>query len=131
MWRFRGGAQGFTLVEILIVFSLLGLTMALVAPIGIEQVEKIGRKSDEKKLDSLINAVYKYAFWTNKTQLIRLSKNKVEVIDTGKVVSFLELSYVNFENHEITLESSGTYSPCLVSAELIKKMLDKRGKCES
>ena len=57
-----GGGRGFTLIEILLVVLLLSITLTLVAPLGVEQVEKARAQSEWIALDREIGRLSMNAF---------------------------------------------------------------------
>lgn len=58
----KHGARGFTLIEILLVVLLLSVTLALVAPLGVEQVDKARAQSEWLALDREIGRLSMNAF---------------------------------------------------------------------
>lgn len=58
----NGGMRGFTLVEILLVVVLMSVLIALVAPLGIQQVEKARAQAEWLTLDREIGRLSLDAF---------------------------------------------------------------------
>ncbi len=58
----KHGSRGFTLIEILLVVMLLSITLMLVAPLGVEQVEKARAQSEWIALDREIGRLSMTAF---------------------------------------------------------------------
>ena len=56
------GARGFTLIEILLVVLLGSIVLALVAPLGVEQVEKAQAQSEWLELDRKVGRLSLDAF---------------------------------------------------------------------
>ena len=58
----NGGMRGFTLIEILLVVVLMSVLIALVAPLGIQQVEKARAQAEWLTLDREIGRLSLDAF---------------------------------------------------------------------
>jgi len=58
----KHGVRGFTLIEILLVVLLLSITLTLVAPLGVEQVEKARAQTEWLTLDREIGRLSMKAF---------------------------------------------------------------------
>jgi len=58
----KHGTRGFTLIEILLVVLLLSVTLTLVAPLGVEQVDKARAQSEWLTLDREIGRLSMNAF---------------------------------------------------------------------
>ena len=60
--RIYGRAPGFTLVELLVVFSIVGLLIMLVAPIGVKQIEKARAQEEWLVLSRTVESLAFRAF---------------------------------------------------------------------
>ncbi|TLX51297.1 hypothetical protein CWC31_06685 [Pseudoalteromonas ruthenica] len=109
---------GFTLIELLIVFSLLGLALSFVVPLGIDQLDKIRQKSDEKTTLSLARAAVDYAFWTNQAQTLTFDNNTVMLAQNSETIRTLELNTQVQRKEEFTISPSGEITGCIESERL-------------
>ncbi len=121
MWRSK--QAGFTLVELLIVFSLLGLSMSLVVPLGLEQLEKFEKKADEKTLSGFVIAVQKYAFWTNKAQILKFNSDSVLLLEDEVQIKRVDLKRASFPEGILKINPNGIIETC-VSPDDFSVVLD-------
>ncbi len=77
MFRFK--QSGFTLVELLIVIVLMGLTSSVVLPNMWKQFEQVKRYSEKQQLTSLLRYAKQYAVYSGKKLEIKVADNSVEV----------------------------------------------------
>ncbi|CAM4122379.1 prepilin-type N-terminal cleavage/methylation domain-containing protein [Pseudoalteromonas byunsanensis] len=71
--------SGFTLVELLIVIVLMGLTSSVVLPNMWKQFEQVKRYSEKQQLTSLLHYAKQYAVYSGKKLEIKVADNSVEV----------------------------------------------------
>ncbi|OHU90706.1 MULTISPECIES: pilus assembly FimT family protein [Pseudoalteromonas] len=71
--------SGFTLVELLIVIVLIGLTSSVVLPNMWKQFEQVKRYSEKQQLTSLLHYAKQYAVYSGKRLEIKVAENSIEV----------------------------------------------------
>lgn len=103
--------RGFTLIELLVVIAVMGAVMALVGPLGTEQVARSERISELKRVEALLEKQAQNAF---------LQTTPVEIIFNGKSVRILmratgDIRELDFEHtffppQQLFINHHGVYS---------------------
>lgn len=104
----RRDIGGFTLVELLIVFSIVGLLVALVAPMGVQQMDKARAQEEWLVLDRTIAALAFRAFAEGRAVTIE-ARGKELVWQIGAdAPRTVALKYLFFSPDQIlTIDANG------------------------
>lgn len=105
--------QGFTLIELLIVIVLLGMAIALVGPLTIEQVENSRARNEQQKL----------VRWLQQQSFVAFSRQQhAEFLFDGKAIYtapaqpgeaeiIVNFNYLFFEPQALTINTNGYIQP--------------------
>lgn len=111
MLQLRGeiNKNGFTLIELMIVMSIVALLMGLVGPLAINSVEKAQAKQEMLTLKNWLRKVSHKAFYTGKSHLIQLKGKQVLLFIKGEVDPIEQASFDSlfFQPQEINYNANG------------------------
>ena len=104
--------RGFTLIEILLVVLLMSITLALVAPLGVEQVDKARAQSEWLALDREIGRLSLNAFLRSEfITLYAAGKQLAWETDDGDQ-GVIEFEYLFFSPEQLlTINPNGIADP--------------------
>jgi len=108
----KHGTRGFTLIEILLVVLLLSVTLALVAPLGVEQVDRARAQSEWLTLDREIGRLSANAFLRSEfITVYAAGKELVWESDAGEqgVIVFEHLFFA--PEQRLTINPNGIAEP--------------------
>ena len=127
---FPSKAQGFTLVELLIVLVLIGLTSSVVLPNMWQQLEQVQRYSEKKQLLSLLQYARQYTLYTGKALTLVSQGQELKVwhakdyteqesetildsqSDPNTPIKVVQFSYLAFaEKQTLTFSSKQFFQP--------------------
>ncbi|MFW5972251.1 MAG: pilus assembly FimT family protein [Bacillota bacterium] len=105
--------KGFTLIEILIVLVIMGLSLSIIAPSMANYMESAGVKTQQRKIMNLFNQVRKQAITSNRKQIIEITSNGFKYVSNQEEEHLLEIdfsiSYIDdIEESGIVYFSDGT-----------------------
>jgi prepilin-type N-terminal cleavage/methylation domain-containing protein len=92
----KNTSRGFTLIEILLVVTLMSIVLALVAPLGIKQVDKARAQTEWLTLDRELGRLSMNAFMTSEFITVNAAgKQLAWESDSGKqgVIEFEQLFF--------------------------------------
>lgn len=98
------GQKGFSLLELLTVMVIVGLSATVVGPGMFASYEKIKSFSEEKKLAALINSVSYRAFFRQVPQVVHCTDNILTLNDNE---FRFEFNYLIFPETVITFNGHG------------------------
>ena len=108
MRRPRAPVNGFTLVELLIVFSIVGLLVALVAPMGVRQMDKARAQEEWLVLDRTIESLAFRAFAEGRAVTLEARGKELEWQVGAEPPRSLVLNYLFFDpSQRITIDANG------------------------
>ena len=67
----------FTIIELLIVMVILSLSISMVSPVLINQIASYRQKSELHQLKNLIESVRDQAFFSGKSDIVKIEKGEV------------------------------------------------------
>lgn len=103
--------RGFTLIELLVVIAVMGAVMALVGPLGTEQVARSERISEIRSFESIIKSQAKQAFLTGSQYQLLLSGKSIVVTKLDDNSSHtVDFKHLFFPNTTLLLSMNGVYS---------------------
>jgi prepilin-type N-terminal cleavage/methylation domain-containing protein len=108
MRRPRPPVNGFTLVELLIVFSIVGLLVALVAPMGVRQMDKARAQEEWLVLDRTIESLAFRAFAEGRAVTLEARGKELEWQVGAEPPRSLVLNHLFFDpSQRITIDANG------------------------
>lgn len=103
--------RGFTLIEILLVVLLLSITLTLVAPLGVEQVEKARAQSEWLTLDREIGRLSMKAFIEGEFVSVNMAGKQL-AWETGREQGVIEFEHLFFApEQQLTINPNGIAEP--------------------
>jgi hypothetical protein len=93
--------QGVTLVELLIVFSIVGLLVSLVAPSSVNLMDKARAQEEWLVLDRTIDALSFKAYSEARNIELTAKERTLEWVVEGKPAGVLTLSHLRFDKEQL------------------------------
>lgn len=105
--------RGFTLIELLIVIVLLGLAIALVGPLTVEQVENARARNEQQKLVRWLQKQSFTAFARQQTHIFMFDGKAVYQQVEGDIEPLLvaEFDYLFFPPQQLSVNYNGYMQP--------------------
>jgi len=104
--------RGMTLVELLIIFAIVGLLVSLVSPSSAKLLDKAKAQEEWLVLDRTIDSLAFNAYAGAKVVTIKADGKVLEWTIGGKPAGALTLSYLNFPAPQVvTINPNGVASP--------------------
>ncbi|WP_035476736.1 prepilin-type N-terminal cleavage/methylation domain-containing protein [Aliagarivorans taiwanensis] len=110
--------SGFSLIELLVVLSLMGLGAALVGPATLNQVARAEAQAELNRLKSSLRGMSHRAFTRSGEVAVQLYNNQLGYIDlvSGSEISRQSFEYIGFPHEQsVTFNRNGYPSPEQVS----------------
>jgi prepilin-type N-terminal cleavage/methylation domain-containing protein len=108
--------RGFSLIELLVVMIILSITLAIIGPMTIEQVDKANARSELTSFKNTLKAMSNQAFSTSEAIALSLS-NKVMKTNAGNKESKHTFEFISFPEQIIYFNHNGYPEPHLISVE--------------
>lgn len=107
--------RGFTLIELLVVMLLLSLSMSIILPLTVENVEKSRISGEIQLVDLFLQEVRRDSFFLQQPlQIIFVGK---QITVKGKdYAKTLNTEYIGFENEKVQFEPTGALPTKKVTA---------------
>jgi len=130
--------QGFTLIELMIVMSIVALLLTMVGPLAISAVDKANAKQEMLTMKNWLKKISYRAFATGNSYQLKLSGKKAELFIVKKYVEQHDKEKVNqqlspiishsfetlfFQPQVLTYNAKGFVTPTLVEGTYRNKML--------
>jgi prepilin-type N-terminal cleavage/methylation domain-containing protein len=124
-------SSGFTLIELMIVMSVVALLMGMVGPLAINSLEKAEAKQEMLTMKNWFRKVSYRAFSTQQAHILKLSGKKVELFlnntqfnDQGQTpILSKTLKSLFFQPQELIYSAKGFVSPGIVEGLYRDKVL--------
>lgn len=113
--KFR--SSGFTLIELMIVLSVVSLLMGLVGPLAINSLEKAEAKQEMLTMKNWFRKISFRAFSTGQGYVLKLSGKKVELFfenDTRQPIATKYLDTLFFQPQILSYNAKGFVTPGIV-----------------
>lgn len=117
------GQKGFSLLELLTVMIIVGISSSLVAPNMFASYEKIKSYAEEKKLAALITSVRYRAFFRQVPQVVHCAEN---VLSLNENEFRFEFNYLNFPETSITFNGHGFADQSVLVYQIRDQMSELR-----
>jgi prepilin-type N-terminal cleavage/methylation domain-containing protein len=106
--------QGFTLIELMIVMSIVALLMGLVGPLAINSLEKAQAKQELLTVKNWLKKISYRAFTTGQTHIVKLAGKNVMLYSKGQQTMPIEnrdFEALFFQPQELIYNKKGIVSP--------------------
>lgn len=109
--------KGFTLIELIIVLSIVSLLLAVVAPISIKAVDKTEAKTELLNTTKWIKNIGFQAFIKQQSYSLELYGNTLNLykVPNKELVKTKELVSLNFTQQRVSFNANGFVSPTKIS----------------
>jgi len=122
--------KGFTLIELMIVMSIVALLMTMVGPMAINSVEKANAKQEMLTMKNWFRKISYRAFATGNSYQLKLTGKKAELFlinknneQPQKAISTKTLESLFFKPQLLTYSAKGFVTPSLVEGTYRNKTL--------
>lgn len=118
--------NGFTLIEIMIVMSIVALLMGLVGPIAIQNLEKAEAKSELLSVNNWLKQVSYRAYISGQHLTLKLNGKKVQLFTTqsSKLIKQNTFEYLFFQPQVLEFNNKGFVSPTKIIGHYRNKPLE-------
>ncbi len=105
--------NGFTLIEIMIVMSIVALLMGLVGPLAIQNLEKAEAKSELMSVNNWLKQVSYRAYIGGQELTLKLNGKEVQLFTTknAKLIKKQSFEYLFFQPQQLVFNNKGFVSP--------------------
>ncbi|WP_085298083.1 prepilin-type N-terminal cleavage/methylation domain-containing protein [Cognaticolwellia mytili] len=110
--------RGFTLIELMIVMSIVALLMGMVGPLAINSLEKAQAKQEMLTVKNWLKKVSFRAFTTGKEHVVKFSGKNIILHLKGEALSPIEnktFESLFFQPQQLSYSAKGFVSPKLLS----------------
>jgi prepilin-type N-terminal cleavage/methylation domain-containing protein len=111
--------KGFTLVELLIVMTIVGTLLSLVGPLAIDSLSKAQARSEVLTLRNWVNYQSQRAFVTGADVQVRLFGKVAELTSESTLKNTKEFEYLSFPPQVIVLTQHGFIEPKKIIATIV------------
>jgi prepilin-type N-terminal cleavage/methylation domain-containing protein len=110
-------SKGFTLIELIIVLSIVSLLLSVVAPISIKAVDKTEAKTELLNTTKWIKNIGFQAFIKQQSYSLELYGNTLNLYKTpsNELVKTKELASLNFTQQRVDFNANGLVTPAQIS----------------
>ena len=109
----RGGRRssqrlkGFTLVELLVVLTLMGLVLGLVGPLSVDSFERMKSQDEVLELKHLLRLASADAFLGSRWTALLVLNDRLEVRAGDQLLRGKTFSYLSFPEQRVSLSPQG------------------------
>ncbi|MBD1580978.1 hypothetical protein HC733_01610 [Pseudoalteromonas sp. S16_S37] len=111
------------MIELLIVLTIMGLIMALVAPLSLHAINRTEAKMELVEVKNWLRNRSNKAFLEQRDYQVILNKNAAVVFLGASTIESKQFKYLEFPKQELTLNRFGMLSTGSVSAKYLKQTL--------
>jgi len=118
--------NGFTLIEIMIVMSIVALLMGLVGPLAIQNLEKAEAKSELMSVNNWLKQVSYRAYIGGQELTLKLNGKEVQLFTTknSKLIKQESFEYLFFQPQQLVFNNKGFVSPTKIIGSYRGKPLE-------
>ena len=121
MWHFNlsrcKSSRGFTLIELLVVMLILSISMGIVIPLSVEQVDKAKERGEREIIVSYIETLQNASYFLSLPLAVNFSGSEIKTSIEDEEKS-LTSKYVFFEDMEVDLSPFGTNLDVSIDASI-------------
>lgn len=114
-------SQGFTLIELIIVMSIMTIVLSLVGPLTLKMIDKAQAQSELISLKNSIKKVSYIAFASATQHSFKLERKDISVFKSGTKQKQTRFDYLDFPSQVITFNSRGYPSPETLEVRLLNQ----------
>jgi prepilin-type N-terminal cleavage/methylation domain-containing protein len=104
-------SRGFTLIELLVVIAVMGAVMALVGPLGAEQIAKTERNQEIRNLESILYRQSQTAFLRGISYSMSFDGQQLTLTDTSfNNTATIDFKHLFFTPTKTYLNLNGIYA---------------------
>lgn len=111
--------KGFTLVELLVVVTIVMLATGLVGGLVVDGYSKFQGKAELKQFEQIILKATSKAFLLEKTLLLKVRDNQLKVYFEEQLIQENEFDYLSFYEDEILINRLGLASKSQLSVLIL------------
>ncbi|QBG35304.1 prepilin-type N-terminal cleavage/methylation domain-containing protein [Litorilituus sediminis] len=102
-------SKGFTLVELLIVLVLIGLSSAIVLPSMWQQFDQVRYRSEIAKVKSMVNYCRHFSFYQSQALIVSFHENQLNVTRKadGEILRTIQFDTFTFAPRIVHFEKRG------------------------
>ncbi|MCJ8296689.1 MAG: type II secretion system GspH family protein [Colwellia sp.] len=122
--------KGFTLIELMVVMSIVALLMTMVGPLAINTVEKANAKQEMLTMKNWLRKISYRAFATGKSYQLKLAGKKAELFITASNIEQPTTAVIShsfetlfFQPQILTYSNKGFVSPTFIEGTYRGKTL--------
>jgi prepilin-type N-terminal cleavage/methylation domain-containing protein len=115
---------GFTLIELMIVLTVVGLLMALVGPLTVQSFEKAEAKSEMLQMKNWLRKTSSRAFSTGQAYTVQLKGKSLALFNEGNLESAIttkDFESIFFQPQTLTFNHNGFVKPLQLNAVYRKR----------
>lgn len=99
--------QGFTLIELLIVMAIMSLSVALVIPLSVAQVDAAKQRAEREKVVVFLRQSALNAFYFSSTVNVAVLGKNITAQTADRDPLILQLQYVSFDEASLQFFAAG------------------------
>lgn len=104
----QGLIKGFTLIELMIVMSIVALLMGMVGPLAINSLEKAQAKEEMLSMKNWLRKISYRAFNTGQVYKVKLSGKKITLLNNDQsIIIEKDFESLFFQPQELTYNAKG------------------------
>lgn len=119
--RQRQFTRGFTLIELIIVMSIMTIVLSLVGPLTLRMLDRAQAQSELISLKNSVKKVSYIAFASATQHSFELEQNQISIYKSGLFKKRAEFDYLTFPSQTITFNSRGYPSPETLDVKLLNR----------
>jgi prepilin-type N-terminal cleavage/methylation domain-containing protein len=126
MFQRKNNLQGFTLIELMIVMTIVSLLMGMVGPLAMNSLEKADAKQEMLSIKNWLRKVSYRAFTTGQTHRIQLSGKRVILyaeLDEENPIEDKTLKSLSFKPQWLYYNNKGFVTPEVLEGTYRGKLL--------
>lgn len=111
-------SKGFTLLELLVVITILGLVMTLVSPLAAERVQKAKARAEFLEFKGQLKLASLHAFTRGISTEITLHDHYATRVDSDGEKREISFEYIHFPSQQFVINTNGYPSVAVVTVNL-------------
>ena len=126
MKNYKSINSGFTLIELMIVMSIVALLIAIVGPLAIKSLEKAQAKQELLTLKIWLKQISYRAYIGGQNLQLSLSGKRVQLktSDGENLIKQEEFDYLFFQPQQLSFNNRGFVTPLLITGTYRKQFLE-------
>jgi prepilin-type N-terminal cleavage/methylation domain-containing protein len=113
---------GFTLVELLIVMSIMGLILSLVGPLALNMIDKAQAQSEFISFKNNLKKISYISFASATEHSVTLDVQTISILKADESIQQSQFKYLQFPSQKITFNSRGYPFPESINVSFNNKI---------